>query len=202
MPDLIIPHDFTQKTKAKASEVNDNFDAVAAWASALDLGNGGAGLVLGDLPSSTPANIIVCNASGVPQYRAGSGAVAISNAGAFSINHYHAQMAIDTALAVGSWTTLNSLEITPAAGSYLVFAKFWALSTANWKVRGRILSGFTQVDFTEVDINEVVDFSATVSMMGAITLDGATSIGVQADAVTFAGSPTASWGHLTLLRVS
>jgi hypothetical protein len=119
---LILPHTFTAKTRAKASEVNDNFDAVKA---ALNTNN--------------PGEIIVANSSGVPKPVPMSGDVTINGTGVTTIGNGKVTAAKladgavttakltasyeqdhDTGNLSASFSTLSSVSL--AAGTWVVSA--------------------------------------------------------------------------------
>lgn len=76
MPGPDVLADLVPGTKAKAGDLNDKFDSVKDWGSAIplsDLADGGSG------------EIIVFNGSGTATAVAASGAVSVSAAGSFGL---------------------------------------------------------------------------------------------------------------------
>ncbi len=127
---LIIPNTFVAGQKAKAAEVNENFETISDFVT--------AGIGLSDLADGTSGQLIVCDASGHPQYVTPSGDVDVSNAGAFQITPqvtFDVQSAdqptqglipgLETsALAAGTWWFFVRIEVESGAGGNIPVTTF------------------------------------------------------------------------------
>lgn len=190
-----ITHTFVANTKAKATQVNDNFEDVKDWGSAIPLT---------DLASGSAGRLIICNASGVPQYQAASGAVAVSSAGATTIGYGSVDQATNTNLFIdgSSWQTLNNCSMTPVAGTYVVIGKAEAYSSADFIFKLRLRSGGTQVDLAQSEATSSYGYRAHCSVCDVVTVNGAQAIDLQVVGVAFGGVPSTEFGRLVIVRVA
>ena len=182
-------------TKAKAGDINDKFDSVKDWGSAIPLT---------DLADQDPGEILIANGSGVVTGVVASGAVTISNAGVTAINHYEReQNTLSDALSINgtSWTTISNCSLTPATGTYIVVAKLRIDSDANYQARARLLFGASVIDSAQQDVQETVDISCTLTLLSIIAANGSDALSLQAVGLSLGGSPLATYGRLALIRV-
>lgn len=198
---LTIPNTFTQQTKAKASEVNANFDAIQAWADDLDLGGGSGSLVLGDIAGGTSAQLIVVSGAGVPTYRTVSGAVTFSNTGASAITYFEDDTG-DTNLGAG--TEAEVATVTPAAGTWKVTATGIVYNSAGFGAELYLFYGLGEENRSFVDVpGQGSRFNAPFVLQSIITTDGSTPITIQGGAYAFlSGTPKAAAMKIIGTRVA
>lgn len=186
---LSIPNTFTAGTKAKASEVNANFDAVEAL---LD-----GTLPLDELADGSSGQIIVCNASGVPTYRTPSGPVAISNTGVNSLSYASASGSGISLPAGGAEQTI--CQTGSLTGTYLVFAKVMVRSTGDVVGTGHLLEGLSTIDSAEWSVGSGVSNGEVMVPFQAVASPSAELLSLTVGD-TIGG--TAYHGSLIALRVA
>lgn len=120
MPLMNIPNTFVSGATATAAGVNANFDHIETTHNTSIAKN------LAD--TSTAGRIVVCNASGVPQYAAVSGDATISDTGNLQLAAGSVGATELAASAVGMWDTLHS------ASSFI-----WNTGTGNPLVNNGLL---------------------------------------------------------------
>jgi hypothetical protein len=192
---LSVPNTFTAGTKAKASEVNANFDAVEAL---LD-----GTLPLNELEDGSNGQLIVCNGSGVPTYVTPSGSVAISNAGVTSLSSHSLGQGVGTTLNGATYTTIDNCSVTPASGTWIFWGKV-AISDSSNVVRAEveITEAGTQRDWSRWgDFTGGATEYVTLTATAVLTLNGSEQVLLRARCTGTSGSPTTTFGKLIGLRI-
>ena len=184
---LTVPNTFASGQTASAADVNANFDAVESYV------NGG--VPVADLADGSAGQLIIANASGVPTYRTLTGPVVISNTGATSLTQHYALDAASTNVpAASGWVSVNSLQFTPAAGVWMISAKFIIFGGGAVGRNGRLLYGAGVEDQASAAAE-----TATLTLMARVTTNGTDGIDVQADADL---DSTVQYGRVLAHRVT
>lgn len=193
---LSIPNTFTAGTKAKASEVNANFDAVEAL---LD-----GTLPLTELEDGSSGQLIICNSSGVPTYRTPSGPLTISDTGVIAQSYSSDGQGSGTTLNGTTYTTIDNCTETPAAGTWLYLGKVAILDSTNvTRAEVQLTEAGTQRDWSRWgDFTAAATEYVTLSVMAVLSLNGAEAVALQARATGTSGSPSSTFGKLIGIRLA
>lgn len=202
MTDFARAVTFSPGAKVKADEHNDNWDALE-----LFLNSTGTPKVqaLSALPSATPGQIIVCNASGVPQYRTAGGAATVDSSGNLALNHAFNVQGADVGLSQDglSWVTLCTVGVP--AGTYLVVGSCEVFATAASFNKGSArLAGDALGQISRGDHQVAAGSLSAVSigLVGAITTGASDTLRLQAVTTAAGGSHFGGSGRLFAVRVA
>lgn len=182
-------------TKAKAGDLNDKFDSIKAWGSAIPLT---------DLADQTPGVLLIANGSGVVTGIAPTGAMTVSSAGATTLGHFALAASGFTTLTVDNttFTTVTGLSGVLPAGTWYITAKISAWTDNVGLVRAELLYGAAQLDEVQCDTPGPGKEAGLSLLAGPVVSDAASTLQLKATSGALTGSGHAGVGSILAVRIS